>query len=94
MKEKKYYIVRNKHMLRHEQIFLLWGPKFCGYTTDATKAGQFTLDDVRRKYGDEFPVLDHPIFCSDDKLDNFLIPADKEELGKIGLKKVTVITFS
>ena len=80
-------------MHRNEQIFLLWGPNFRGYTQDADKAGKYTEKEVRDKYGDRFPVITH-IRCVDEKLDSFLIPADNEEaLKKIGLRKVTVITY-
>lgn len=94
MEEKKYYIV---NMLRHDQIFLLWGKNFAGYTTDETKAGRYTIEEVQEKYGGKFPIVKkyNDLYeCWEGETDNFLIPADEEKLEKIGLRKVTVITFS
>jgi len=91
---KRYYIVSKKHMRRNDQNFLLWGPNFCGYTTNVDKAGRYTESEVREKYGDYFPVVEDFISFIDRKMENFLIPADDEEaLEQIGLRKVTVITF-
>lgn len=93
MEEQKYYIVSQKHMRRNEQIFLLWGQNFCGYTQDVNKAGKYTEKEVRAKYGEDFPIISNT-YCVDKKLDNYLIPADDEAaLNQIGLRKITVITY-
>lgn len=93
--EQKYYIVSKKHMHRNEQIFLLWGPNFRGYTQDADKAGKYLAEEVHAHYdcSQDFPIIDN-IYGVDEKLDNFLIPADDDEaLNKIGLEKMYVITY-
>lgn len=97
MEEKKYYIVSKKHMRRKEKIFLLWRTNFSGYTDDEAEAGQYTIEEVRERYGDEFPVVEcfaDFYGCMKGKTGNFLIPVDKEELKMIGLRKVTVITLT
>lgn len=97
MEEKKYYIVSRTQMQPHEQSFLLWGKNFKGYTTDENRAGQYTKEEVLEQCCVEFPVVE----CFRDlyryirgEIGTFLIPAAKEELKKIGLRKVTVITFN
>lgn len=94
--QKKYYIVSKKHMRRNEQIFILWGPNFCGYTTDVAKAGKYTKEEVQAYYdcSRDFPIIENHVWHIDKKIDNFLIPADDDDaLAKIGLKKVIVITY-
>ena len=95
MEEQKYYIISKQHMRRNEQNFILWDTNFRGYTIDAAKAGQYTLGEVRAKYGDEFPIVEDNFYyyIHKAKIDNFLIPVDEEILKKIGVQKVTVLTY-
>ena len=96
MEEQKYYIVSRKHMHKNEQIFILWGPDFCGYTTNVAKAGKYTKEEVQAHYdcSQDFPIIENYVWHIGKKIGNFLIPADDEEaLKKIGLQKVTVITY-
>ena len=91
-KEQKYYIVSQKHTL-NDQIFVLWSTDFSGYTQDADKAGKYTEKEVRKAYGDQFPILNTSIQHVDTKIGNFLIPVEEEALERIGLKKMYVITY-
>lgn len=95
MNEPQYYIVSKKHMKKNEQNILLWGTDFCGYTIDVDKAGKYTETEVRAHYGNEFPIVGDNFYyyIHNAKIDNFLIAADEKTLKKMGLRKVTVITY-
>ena len=98
MEEKKYYIISIKHTSTNSDNFVLWKPRFCGYTNNVDKAGIYTATEIREHYkdpqGEYFPILEKHIALISDKIDDILVPADDiDALEKLGLTVKRVLTY-